>query len=146
MLVGFLDEEGFFAAIASTVQQNGEVFGAYKAFGQGGIPSRVLDAFTGSAGAASVNNQQAVLNEMRRVRGGRVALVAGSLASAPDPQFANSNWWVPGHAYTVMDYDDGSGTVTLRNPWGERPRPDGTFTLPFAVFAETFEFISYSER
>ncbi len=41
MLVGFLEEEGFFAAIAKTVQQNGEVFGAYKSVGQGGIPVRL---------------------------------------------------------------------------------------------------------
>lgn len=146
MLVGFLDEEGFFAAIAKTVQQNGEVFGAYKSLGQGGIPERVIEAFLGSAGAAEVSNQQAVLNELRGVRGGGVALVASTVDASPDAKVAIANWWVPSHAYTVMAYNESSGMVTLRNPWGTQPGPDGIFSLPFEVFEESFDYISYSAR
>ena len=36
-LVGFLDEAKFFDRLSLTVGQNGEVFGAYKALGQGGF-------------------------------------------------------------------------------------------------------------
>jgi hypothetical protein len=146
MLVGFLDEAGFFAAIAKTVQQNGEVFGAYKSLGQGGIPERVIEAFLGSAGAAQVSDQQAVLYELQRVRGGGMALVASTLDAPPDARVAIADWWVPSHAYTVMAYDENSGMVTLRNPWGTRPGPDGSFSLPFQVFEESFDYISYSQR
>ncbi len=146
MLVGFLDEEGFFAAIAKTVQQNGEVFGAYKSLGQGGIPERAIEAFLGSAGSAEVSNKQAVLNELRRVRGGGVALVASTVDASHDAEVAIANWWVPSHAYTVMAYDENSGMVTLRNPWGTRPGPDGMFSLPFEAFEESFDYISYSAR
>ncbi len=146
MLVGFLDEEGFFAAIAKTVQQNGEVFGAYKSIGQGGIPVRVIEAFLGSAGAAEAGNRQTVLKELRSLREGGVALVASTPGAAPDAKVAIAIWWVPSHAYTVMAYDESSGMVSLRNPWGTRPDPDGIFSLPFEVFEESFDYVSYSER
>lgn len=146
MLVGFLDEEGFFAAVAKTVQQNGEVFGAYKGLGQGGIPERVIEAFLGSAGSSQASNRQAVLSELRRLRGDGVALVASTVDAAPDARVAIANWWVSSHAYTVMAWDESSGMVTLRNPWGTRPGPDGIFSLPFEVFEESFDYVSYSQR
>jgi len=31
--------------------------------------------------------------------------------------------------------------VTLRNPWGNHPDPDGTFTISLAAFADSFEVI-----
>ncbi len=77
---------------------------------------------------------------------GSVALVASTVNAAPEAQVAIADWWVPGHAYTVMNYDESSGVVTLRNPWGTRPGPDGVFSLPFAMFEESFEYISYSGR
>jgi len=146
MLVGFLDEKGFFAAIAETVQKNGEVFGAYKSIGQGGIAERVIGAFMGSAGAADVSNRQVMLNEFRRVRGGGAAVVASTVGSINRENVVGTNWFVASHAYTVMNYDENAGVVTLRNPWGTRPGPDGIFSLPFGEFEESFDYISYSQR
>jgi hypothetical protein len=145
MLSGFLEEKGFFDSLVTAVSQNGEVFGAYKSVGQGGIPVRVIEAFQGSARAGLVADQPPLMQQLRRLRGGRVALVAGTRGSAPSADYERTDWWVPGHAYTVMDYDDETQTVSLRNPWGRRPEPNGNFTLPLGVFLAAYESYSYTE-
>jgi hypothetical protein len=144
MLVGFLDEEGFFSRIALTVQQNGEVFGAYKGLGQGGIPVRVIEAFMGSAHALVVDDHEMTMDHLRRLHQGGMAMVAGSWARTPSG-LANASWWVEAHAYTVLDYNETTQTVSMRNPWGSRPGPNGFFTLPLATFFEGFESASFSD-
>lgn len=146
-LVGFLDEKGFFATLAQSVQENGEVFGAYKSLGQGGIPVRVMEAFLGEGKvfAGFTNNSQQTMQQLQRLRAGRVAMVAGTKDTAPNGQIASASWWVAVHAYTVMSYDDDAQTVTLRNPWGSRPGPDGVFTLPLSVYLNSYESYTYSQ-
>jgi hypothetical protein len=144
-LVGFLDEKGFFAALAQTVQENGEVFGAYKSLGQGGIPVRVMEAFMGKAYAGLMGDRKQTMNQLQRFRAGSVAMVAGTYGNAPNEQIASANWWVPSHCYTVMSYDETAQTVTLRNPWGARPGPDGTFTLPLSVYLDSYESYTYTQ-
>jgi hypothetical protein len=144
-LVGFLDEKGFFAALAKTVQENGEVFGAYKSLGQGGIPVRVMEAFMGKAYAGFTNNSQQTMQQLRRFRAGRVAMVAGTKDAAPNQQIAGASWWVAAHCYTLMSYDDAAQTVTLRNPWASHPGPDGTFTLPLSVYLDGYESYTYTQ-
>ncbi|MGO9318540.1 MAG: hypothetical protein ACLPXT_07710 [Terracidiphilus sp.] len=146
-LVGFLDEKGFFAALAQTVQENGEVFGAYKSLGQGGIPVRVMEAFLGQGKvyAGFTNNSQQTMQQLQRFRSGRVAMVAGTRDKAPNGQIASANWWVAAHCYTLINYDDAAQTVTLRNPWASHPSPDGTFTLPLSVYIDSYESYTYSQ-
>jgi Calpain family cysteine protease len=145
MLVGFLDGEGFFDRLALTVQQNGEVFGAYKAMGQGGMPSRVMEAFIGSANTVMTTDREATIEHLRQLHRDNTAMVAATLSTAP-ADLAGANWWVGGHAYSVLDYDETSQTVSLRNPWGSHPDPDGSFTLPLAAFLDGFDFASYSGK
>src|ERR1019366_9219557 len=116
MLSGFLEEKGFFDALATAVSQNGEVFGAYKSVGQGGIPVRVIEAFQGSAQAGMVDNHPPLMQQLRRLHSRSVAMVAGTPVNAPSPGYERTDWWVGSHAYSVMDYDDDTQTVTLRNP------------------------------
>jgi len=146
-LVGFLDEKGFFAALAQTVQENGEVFGAYKGLGQGGIPVRVMEAFLGQGKvyAGFTNNSQQTMQQLQRFRSGRVAMVAGTRDKAPNGQIASANWWVAAHCYTLINYDDAAQTVTLRNPWASHPSPDGVFTLPLSVYIDSYESYTYSQ-
>jgi hypothetical protein len=146
-LVGFLDEKGFFAALAQTVQENGEVFGAYKSLGQGGIPVRVMEAFLGQGKvfAGFTNNSQKTMDQLQRFRAGGVAMVAGTKYTAPSEQFASANWWAPAHCYTLLSYDNAAQTVTLRNPWAAHPGPDGVFTLPLSVYLNGFESYTYSQ-
>jgi len=146
-LVGFLDEKGFFTTLAQTVQENGEVFGAYKSLGQGGIPVRVMEAFLGQGKvyAGMTNDSQQAMAQLRRFRAGGVAMVAGTKPAAPNAQIASANWWVPSHCYTVMGYDESAQTVTLRNPWASHPGPDGNFTLPLSVFLDGYESYTYTQ-
>src|ERR1039458_196055 len=144
-LVGFLDEKGFFAVLAQTVRENGEVFGAYKDLGQGGIPVRVMAAFLGQSKAdvGLTNNYPQTMEQLRRFRAGGVAMVAGTKSTVPNEQIAGATWWVASHCYTLMSYDEAAQTVTLRNPWGGHPGPDGTFTLPLSVYLNGYESYTY---
>lgn len=137
LVSGFLDQNGFIDNLAQTVRQNGEFFGAYRSLGQGGIPSEVLKAFIGSAHVGSVGDQVRTLAQLRRLGPESAAMVAGTkpAAGAVDP----GKWWVGAHAYTVLGYDELTQTVSLRNPWGGHPAPDGTFSLPVAVFLAAFD-------
>jgi len=143
MLTGFLDERGFFDALAATVQENGEVFGAYKSLGQGGVPGHVFEAFLGQSFSGLVADRKLTVEQLRQLRSGRMAVVAGSWSSANGADYGNADWWVAAHAYTVLSYDDAAGTVTLRNPWGTKPDPDGVFTLPLTVFLNAYQTYTY---
>jgi hypothetical protein len=142
MLVGFLDEKGFFEQLSKTVSENGEVFGAYKGLGEGGIPVHVLEAFLGSSQAGLITEQNEFHAQLRRLHAGSLALVIGTFAEPATKDFeeTHKDWFVPGHCYTVMDYDETSQTVSLRNPWSSHPDPDGEFTLKLPVLAQGFEF------
>ena len=143
-LVGFLDERGFFSSVALTVQENGEVFGAYKSLGQGGIPVRVIEAFMGRAHAFLVADHGMTMDYLRKLHNSNMAMVAGTWGVTP-AGLAGANWWVVGHAYSVMDYDEAAQTVSIRNPWGTHPDPDGYFTLPLGTFLAGFESASFSD-
>jgi len=145
MLVGFLDEEGFFDSVSKTVEQNGEVFGAYKSLGQGGVPGWVFEAFLGKSGVGMVADKKLTIGQLQQLHAGKVALVVQTWATAPSEEVGKANWWVPGHAYTVLEFDDAAQTVTLRNPWGARPDPDGVFTLPLAGFFNSYESYTYTQ-
>jgi len=138
---GLLERGGLYEAIAKSVQENGEVFGAYRSLGQGGIPFNVLEALLGTAHSVPVTDPS-IGGQLRSLHAGRVAMVSGTKPSAG----ANSgaDWFVPTHAYTVLDYDEGARMVVLRNPWATKPGPDGVFRLPLSVFQQAYENFSYS--
>jgi hypothetical protein len=141
---GLLEHAGFYEELNTTVKENGEVFGAYRGLGQGGIPRSVIDAFlTGTSHAAPVTSPL-LIEQLRALHSGGKAMVAGSKNAAPF-QSSAPDWYIPGHAYTVLDYDPASRTVTLRNPWGSKPAPDGVFELPLSVFQQSYLMFSYSD-
>jgi hypothetical protein len=138
---GLLERGGLYEAIAKSVRENGEVFGAYRSLGQGGIPFNVLEALLGTAHSVPVTDGS-IHEQLRNLHAGRVAMVSGTKPSAG----ANSgaDWYVPSHAYTVLDYDEGARMVVLRNPWATKPGPDGVFKLPLSLFQQAYENFSYS--
>jgi hypothetical protein len=146
MVSGFLNDQGFFDAVAQAVQANGEVFGAYKSLGQGGIPVQVIQAFMGSASSGQTSDRRPLLEKLHKLHTGGLAMVAGSGANAAgtEPAAGGEGWWVASHAYTVLDFDDAAHTVSLRNPWGARPAPDGVFTIPLTTFLTTYDSYSTS--
>lgn len=140
---GMLDHAGFYEELNNTVKENGEVFGAYRGMSAGGIPRSVISAFFSSAAAARVTSPLLV-QQLTALHNGGKAIVAGSRNVPPFTSKA-PDWYIPGHAYTVLNYDAATRTVTLRNPWGTHPTPDGVFHLSLAVFQQTYLMFSYSE-
>jgi hypothetical protein len=141
-LMGLLESGGFFDKMATMIQQNGELFGAYRAVGQGGIADRAMQTLAGStrfqenqspsqAGAALA---EAVKNGMPVVActgGSRFYQeVAKGQSLPPDTDL----WYVNAHCYTVLGYDSSAATVKIRNPWARHPDPDGIFNLPLNTF------------
>jgi hypothetical protein len=141
---GLLDHAGFYEELSTTVRENGEVFGAYRSIAQGGIPRNVMEAFLGHALAAPVS-AASLTAQLRTLHAGGTAIVAGSRPAVPSFQAQPPDWYVPGHAYTLLDYDATQRIVTLRNPWGAHPKPDGVFQLPLAVFQRTYLMYAYSQ-
>ena len=52
------------------------------------------------------------------------------------------DWYVTAHAYTVLDVDRATGNVTLRNPWGNKPDPNGVFSIPIETFLEVYPMVA----
>lgn len=150
-VIDYLNDKDFLKTFAKLLDDNGEIFGAYRAVGQGGIPKQVFAAFAGDADGLFISDEKAaeVKATLTRVHAGGVGAVASTRETLPhdmllrvrtDP--AHPDWWVPVHAYTVLDYDETADLVTLRNPWGEHPGPDGTFGVTFADFLTAYQHVS----
>ncbi|HEV2351041.1 MAG TPA: C2 family cysteine protease [Terriglobia bacterium] len=152
-LLQTLESSGVFDVVAQEVKQNGELFGAYRAIGHGGIPARVMQTLLAKEPlGAKIKSADQVAELLSQVSPSKQPIVAGTTGlSLKDLQAQKSvpggtdQWYVEGHAYTVMSYDLQAQTVTLRNPWGEHPAPDGVFTIPLTTFANSFELIQTVE-
>jgi hypothetical protein len=153
-LVEMLRSKAFFDSIVEMVKQNGELFGAYRAVGQGGLPERAILTLTGKkarylethsrlvagpALALAVKSHQPIIASSREDSGEGLISAGRVGADAKD-------WYAPSHAYTVLGYETLSGHVKLRNPWGNHPDPDGIFTLPLATFVAAFDGITTASR
>jgi hypothetical protein len=128
-----------------TINDDGEIYGGTKCLGQGGLIVRVLEAFMGPAATLLVADHESTMKTLRALHNGGVALTAGAWNVAPDASIGNSRWWANARVYTVLDFSEASRSVTLRNPSGRRPDPDGIFTIPLAQFLKAFESCSYSQ-
>lgn len=147
-----LDATGYFDVLAAKVKNNGELFGAYRAIGQGGVPEEVLAAFTGKASGANVNAGPALVSTLNRAQQSHLAItastrssVAPKLLEALNSPEGSKDWFVASHAYTILSFDSAQKTVTLRNPWGNHPDPEGVFTIPLNTFVSAYDRIAFSE-
>jgi hypothetical protein len=141
-LIGLLESGGFLDTLSAMIQQNGELFGAYRAVGQGGIADRVMQTLAGSTRfQENQSEEQAGTALAEAVKNGMpvVACTAGSryyqaLAKGQTLPPESDAWYVNAHCYTVLGYDEGATAVNLRNPWARHPDPDGIFNLPLSSF------------
>ena len=138
-----LDSKGYFDAFAARVKANGEMFGAYRAVGQGGLPERVLAAFTGKANGVNVAAGNDIVSALTRAQHAHLAITASTGGRS---MTGGSNWYVDSHAYTILNFDPDRETVTLRNPWGDHPDPEGIFTIPLDTFVSAYERIAFSDH
>jgi hypothetical protein len=148
-LVGLLESGGFFDAVAGAIKQNGELFGAYRAVGQGGIAERVMNTVAGSVRYVANESEEktnAALEEAAKANLPMVACTGESryyeqLAAGQKLPSEAQGWYVNRHCYTVLAYDADTQRVRLRNPWADWPDPDGVFDLPLASFLPGFRGI-----
>jgi hypothetical protein len=148
-VIKLLESGGFLDSLAEVIKQNGEIFGAYRAVGQGGIAEGVMQAVTGSvrfvqnesAGQAGEALEQAMQAELPVVACSGGSQYFQELAEGKSLPADTKNWYVNAHCYTVLAYDGNGQTVTLRNPWARFPEPDGVFTVPLRSFVPAFRGI-----
>jgi hypothetical protein len=153
-MVKLIESGGFFDSVAEMIRDNGEIFGAYRAVGHGGIAGRAMSALAGKA--IEVPNQSAseVSNALASATGAHRPVVACTAGSRFYQQLANNQpipseakaWYVNAHCFTVLGYDTDAQTVTLRNPWGQPPQPDGIFRIPLTDFLPAFRGIVTTEQ
>jgi hypothetical protein len=145
-LIGMLETGGVFDKMVTMIQQNGELFGAYRAVGQGGIADRVMQTLSGStrfqdnqsesqAGAALAEAVKEGMPIVACTGGSRFYQEVSKGHSLPPD---SDSWYVNAHCYTVLGYDSGAATVNIRNPWARHPDPDGIFNLPLNSFFPAF--------
>lgn len=145
-LLGLLESGGFFDTLAETMKQNGELFGAYRAVGQGGIPEQAMEAMAGTARFERNQSENQAAGALDRALGARRPVVACTGGSQYFDQLAagkalapgTDGWYVNSHCYTVLAFDAEGRNVRLRNPWARHPDPDGIFSLPLSVFIPAF--------
>jgi hypothetical protein len=152
--VDMLDTSGFFEALEANIKANGELFGAYRAVGQGGLPERVLRAFIGGGHTLyPIKDTAQATAEISSALQAHQAVVAWT-SEAPDARLVAkwrapgrnepSDWFVGSHAYSVLAIDPSAGTITIRNPWGTHPYPRGEATIPLDSFFAGYTAFSMS--
>lgn len=149
VVVSFLKNRELMDSLTAMVKENGELFGAYRAVGHGGLSMRVFKALAGSGKFTryEVTEGGRVAQLLADAVQKRLPLVTSTRRDAQGNPVAPPNskaWFVASHAYTVLGYDAASQTVKIRNPWGSNPLPNGIFTLPLSVFLQGFYTLEYA--
>src|SRR5215472_18899277 len=80
-LLRMLNSKGYFDALAARIKNNGELFGAYRAIGQGGLPEQVLAAFTGKANGLNVTSGGELASALNRAQQSHQAITASTGSS-----------------------------------------------------------------
>ncbi len=143
-LLSLLDDETFFNTLSFVVQRDGEIFGVEKNAVEAATPQRVMQAFLGSGYLFTTSNQEMTSKYLAMQKTGQ-AMTATTRASLPEG-ITDAAWFTTTHTYSVMDYNDAAQTITLRDPKGTLPAPDGLFTIPVATFFKAFSVCSSSSN
>jgi hypothetical protein len=149
-IIDFVNSKGFYDTLSAQIKPVGELFGAYRAVGNGGLATDVMEAFHMTGYGLLIESGDSVRTILRSLRRSGALVVVGT-TSEPRQSLLQQNggavpdWWVGRHAYTVLDYDPGTDRVTLRNPWGTHPAPDGTFTLSVNELLAGYAAINFTK-
>jgi hypothetical protein len=151
--VEMIDSSGFFESLVAQIEANGELFGAYRAVGHGGLSEEVLSAFAGDAHTYDIKNRDKAAAAISQAMQKHQAVVAWTDDSPLDTLTSKAHspldddaedWYLRAHAYTVLAVNTTAGTVTMRNPWASHPDPQGEFTLSLDEFVSAYTGFSTS--
>jgi hypothetical protein len=145
-LISALESGGFFDKMVVMIKQNGELFGAYRAVGQGGIADRVMKTLAGSTRFQENQSESQAGAALAEAVNNGMPIVACTGGSQYYQQVAQGHtlppdtdaWYVNAHCYTVLGYNSSAGTVSIRNPWARHPDPSGIFDLPLRSFIPAY--------
>jgi hypothetical protein len=146
-LITTLESGGFFDKMVDMIKQNGELFGAYRAVGQGGIADRVMKTLAGSTRFQENRSETQAAASLETAVSKQVPIAACTGGSRFYQQLAHgqtlppevNEWYVNSHCYTVLGYDSGSAMVNLRNPWARHPdATEGIFKVPLTTFISAY--------
>lgn len=144
-IVEMVDQKGYFDSLAADVKEDGDIFGGYRAVGHGGQVRKVLEAFYKPAESTKVGDLDSLNALLRKTVRLGMPVMASTEESAGAAQGTQGfdQWYVPRHAYTVLAYDPDARIVTVRNPWGYHPSPDGQFNISLQTFHDAFPWLYY---
>jgi hypothetical protein len=145
-LIGLLESSGFFDKMVTMIQQNGELFGAYRAVGQGGLADRTMEALAGNTRSQENQSEMQTAVALANAVNNSLPIVACTGGSRYYQALSQGHslppdtdlWYVNAHCYTVLSYDAVAVTVNIRNPWAHHPEPNGIFNLPLSRFYLAF--------
>lgn len=152
-VIEMMDSSGFFESLAAQIEENGELFGAYRAAGHGGVSEEVLSAFAGGAHTYEIKSRDKAMAAIATALQKHQGVVAWTADSPLEELSAKThssldedakNWFLRAHAYSVLSVNTTAGTVTIRNPWGSHPDPEGEFTLSLDEFTSAYTGFSTS--
>ena len=120
-MVNLIESAGFLDSVAAMIRENGEIFGAYRAVGHGGIAGRAMTALAGKSvevPSQSLTEMSDALASATRARRPLVACTAGSryyqqLANKQSIPEAAKPWYVNAHCFTVLGYNPDNATGKL---------------------------------
>lgn len=151
-VIDALDSAGFFDTLSKKIQERGELFGAYRSVGNGGLPTAVIEAFYAPSHSVNLKSPgQAREHLLQDARTGTplVAIALGGLDNDVLERVHTRNgkpdWYVANHAYTVVSFDESADRATIRNPWGHEPSPDGLFTISVDDLVKAFPVLAEAE-
>jgi hypothetical protein len=152
-LAGLIESGPLFDSIVAMVKENGELFGAYRAVGHGGLDGRVMKALAGSSRFVLNQSPAEAAAALERSTGEHrpaVACTGGSqyaqrIAQHQPLPAGTGGWYFNAHCYTVLGFDLAAGSVRLRNPWGKGPSPNGIFELSLDDFVPAFRGITTTD-
>ncbi len=138
-ITSLLATAGFWHVLAQSVRQNPEAYGAYRAVGNGGELTSAMAAFVGNARYLPVTPGMHLAALLTQAQSEGWIVTAGTRPTLnPTHAAMYAAWWVGSHAYTMLRFDPVHQMITLRNPWGRHPEPDGIQALSLHDFSSAF--------
>ncbi len=134
-----LNTAGFWQVLSRSVRRHPEAYGAYRAVDDGSELTSAMAIFVGNTTYIPLSQTGDLQGLLAQAQAHHWVVAAGTTRQLPPTEsFRFGSWWVGGHAYSVLHYDAAGQLISVRNPWGQHPEPDGVQVLPLSDFQTAF--------